>query len=113
MQLEIFVLLVVLAFAFISLGYAINITLFSTFGFAILFFLGTILMGLNSADGILINNGQNISYVYDNYTLLSSIETNLVEPFSHFFFGLIMSFVSVIGIVLILLHTRSGGLNDE
>lgn len=118
MLLEVYAMWVVVAFAFLALGYTTQIYFFSTFGFGLLFFLGSVLMGLNADDGLLYKVGfeEDVVYNYDNASELESttlVNTVSFESFSHFFFGLLMSFISVIGFVLTLLHTRSGGLSDD
>ena len=121
MLLEVFVLMGVVAFAFIVLGYSIDTTFFSIFGFAILFFLGVQLLGLNEDDGILIPTGSesDVTFNYDsNDTLVSENKVSNTEydTFSHWLFGLVMTFVSLVGILDVLFNLRRiekiGGFND-
>ena len=120
MLLEVFVLMGVVAFAFIVLGYSIDTTFFSIFGFAILFFLGVQLLGLNEDDGILIPIGSesDVTFNYSNDTLVSENKVSNTEydTFSHWLFGLVMTFVSLVGILDVLFNLRRiekiGGFND-
>lgn len=117
MLLEVFLVLVFIAGGFMLLGYSTETYFYSIFGFAILFYLGTMLMGLNADDGILFKVGENevVNYVYDNGTVDSETKamTYVYEAFSNFLFGLLMTFISLIGMFLILMNTRSKGFDDE
>ena len=117
MLVEVFLLLVLISSGFLLLGYSTQTLFFAIFGFAILFFLGTTLMGLGADDGILFKVGENesVSYFYDNGSLVetSNSKNFVYTNYNNFLFGLIMTFISLMGIYLILMHTRSGGFDDE
>jgi len=121
MLLEVFLVLMLIATGSLILGYSTQTYFFSIFGFAIFFFLGLSIMGLNEDEGVLFKVGENdnvsLSYVVDNgsYVLDNSFSEKLFvyDSFSNFILGIIMVFISVMGIFIILMNTRSTGFKDD
>lgn len=122
MLLEVFLVLMLIATGSLILGYSTQTYFFSIFGFSILFFLGTAIMGLNDDEGVLFKVGEtdnttlthtnhgNGTYVLDN----RFTQTYFVyDSYNNFLFGLIMVFISLMGIFILLMNTRSSGFRDD
>ena len=69
-------------------------------------------MGYDADEGVLVKTGESsVSTVNPDNSTIIVVEDNHTA-YNHFIFGLIMSFVSLFGVVMVLLHTRSGGFKD-
>jgi hypothetical protein len=121
MLLEVFLVLMLIATGSLILGYSTQTYFFSIFAFAILFFLGTNMMGLNDDEGVKFKIGEDLvsNYTYNEdqnpHTINSVVSSTsfTYDSYKNFLFGLIMVFISVMGIFIILMNTRSTGFKDD